>query len=91
VCVGSDFPKKERIVKVLEAAIRELADLPETLRASTLGAAVLDLARRLDAGPADREAVDLARELRIALGALHAQAADRPEGVLDVGDASLGH
>jgi hypothetical protein len=79
------------MVKVLEAARKELADLPEALRLSALGAAVLDLARRLDADPADREAVDLARELRIALGALHAQAADRSEGVLDVGDASLGH
>jgi hypothetical protein len=89
--LGRDSPEKERVVKVLEAARRELADLPETLRESALGAAVLDLAGRLDAGPADREAVDLARELRIALGALHAQATGRSEGVLDVGDASLGH
>lgn len=78
-------------MKVLEAARQELAVLPEILQKSALGAAVLDLARRLDDGPADREAVDLARELRIALGALHARAESRPEGVLDVGDATMGH
>jgi hypothetical protein len=78
-------------VSVLKAARQDLAVLPEILRKSALGAAVLDLARRLDDGPADREAVDLARELRIALGALHAQAANRPEGVLDVSDPAMGH
>jgi hypothetical protein len=79
-------------VNVSEAAALELAGLPVPLRTSTLAAAVLDLARRLDAEPADREAVDLARELRIALAALRARAAAAPsEGVLDVSDAAMGH
>lgn len=77
---------------VSAAARKEVEALPESLRASTLGAAVLDLAARLDAGPTDRDATGLARELRLTLASLQAAAAGATtEGSLDVGDASMGH
>ena len=77
---------------VSAAAREEVAALPEALRTSTLAAAVLDLAGRLDAGPTDRDATGLARELRITLVALQAAAAAATtEGSLDVGDAAMGH
>jgi uncharacterized protein (DUF2267 family) len=70
-------------VRAVERAARaELRSLPAELQGSTLAKAVLNLARRLDGEPADREAVLLARELRMALGQLHRAA---PEGgVADV-------
>lgn len=52
---------------VERAAGAELRTLPEDVRGSTLAKAVLNLARRLDDDPADREAVLLARELRLSL------------------------
>jgi hypothetical protein len=59
------------MVKPIEKAARaELKALPQPLRASTLAAAVLELARRLDGDPADREAAQLAHELRLALADL---------------------
>jgi hypothetical protein len=62
-------------MKAVERAARaELRALPADLRDSTLAKAALDLARRLDAGPADREATMLARELRMTLGDLHGRA-----------------
>jgi hypothetical protein len=71
----------EFAVKAVERAARaELRALPAELRTSTLAKAVLNLAQRLDDGPADREAVLLARELRLALGELHRQS---PEGGVD--------
>lgn len=48
----------------------ELAGLPEALRESTLAAAVLDLASRLDGDPTDRDAAALTRELRLVLAEL---------------------
>jgi hypothetical protein len=56
-----------------------------------LAATVLELARRLDAEPSDREAAQLARELRLGLATLHDQAAATPDGeVIDVGAAEMG-
>jgi hypothetical protein len=66
---------------VTRAAKAELERLGPELAGSTLAAAVLDLAGRLDAEPTDRDAVDLSRELRIALAELHRRAeANQPEG-----------
>jgi hypothetical protein len=56
---------------VERAARAELGALPEDVRASTLAKAALNLARRLDEDPADREATMLARELRLTMSALH--------------------
>jgi hypothetical protein len=63
---------------VTEAVRVELAGLPD---APSLAAAALLLAERLDAGPADREAVLLARELRLTLAEVRARA-----GVAGVSD-----
>jgi len=50
---------------VIERATRgELRKLPADVRGSGLAKAAIDLARRLDAGPADTAAVLLVRELR---------------------------
>lgn len=77
---------------VEKAARAELRALSPELRRSTLAAAVLELAKRLDAEPSDREAATIARELRLALGDLERRASVRPDGeVIDVGDAALGH
>jgi hypothetical protein len=68
-------------VRAVERAARtELRSLPEGLRASTLAKAALNMARRLDAEPADREATMLARELRMTLAELHRLS---PEGGVD--------
>jgi len=57
-----------------QRARAELAALPEPVASSALAAAALDLARRLDARPADTTAVLLVRELRFALADLRGQA-----------------
>jgi hypothetical protein len=76
---------------VEKAARAELKRLPADLRGSTLASAVLELARRLDAEPSDREAATLARELRLALSDLERRATSRPtEEVIDVGAAEMG-
>jgi hypothetical protein len=68
-------------MKAVEKAARaELGALPVEVRESTLAKAALNLARRLDAEPADREATMLARELRLTLTELHRQS---PEGGVD--------
>jgi hypothetical protein len=68
-------------MKAVERAARaELRALPEGLRSSTLARAALNLARRLDGEPADREATLLARELRLTMAELHRSA---PEDVTD--------
>ena len=59
------------IVSSVRAEIRRL---PKPLRASTLAAVAVDLAGRLDAGPADKAATDLSRELWQTLTELHRQA-----------------
>ena len=49
----------------VEAAVRaELSEACVRVDSSTLATVALDLARRLDAGPTDRDATLLARELR---------------------------
>jgi hypothetical protein len=65
---------KEMRMTVEEAAAAELGRLPVLVRESALGAAVLVLARRLDADPGDAVASMLVRELRMAMVALHARA-----------------
>ena len=59
--------------------MRELSALPGPLQGGALAGAVLALAGRLDAGPSDREAAMLARELRLALADLRAQAGAVPD------------
>ncbi|HEY2957371.1 MAG TPA: hypothetical protein VGM21_04045 [Actinomycetota bacterium] len=67
-------------MKAVERAARaELRALPAEARSSALAKAVIDLARRLDAGPADTTAVLLVRELRQATAFLHRR---QPEGDL---------
>ncbi|QLQ10952.1 MAG: hypothetical protein HZY75_11980 [Nocardioidaceae bacterium] len=75
---------------VARAAAAELAGLPQSLRDSTLAASVLDLARRLDGEPGDRDAAGLSRELRLSLAQLHGLASATPTDVLDVTNAGLG-
>jgi hypothetical protein len=90
VCVGPDFAMAERLKPVEKAAVAELKALPVPLRTSTLAAAVLELARRLDGDPADREAAQLARELRLGLADLRRQAGVDDEEVIDVRAGALG-
>jgi hypothetical protein len=80
----------ERSKSVERAARAELKALPAPLRTSTLAAAVLELARRLDGDPADREAAQLARELRLGLADLRRQAGVDDEEVIDVRAGALG-
>jgi hypothetical protein len=78
-------------VKAVEhAAKAELRALPVPLRTGALAAAVLELARRLDNDPADREAAQLARELRLGLADLRRQAGVDDEEVIDVRAGALG-
>jgi hypothetical protein len=56
------------------------------VRVSTLAKSALNLARRLDGGPADREATMIARELRLTIAELHRLV---PEGVTDDVEAFL--
>jgi hypothetical protein len=90
VCVGPDFAMAERLKPVEKAAVAELKALPKALRISTLAAAVLELARRLDNDPPDREAAQLAREVRLALADLRRQAGVDSEEVIDVRASALG-
>jgi hypothetical protein len=80
----------ERSKAVERAARAELKALPAPLCTSTLAAAVLELARRLDNDPPDREASSLVRELRLALADLRRQAGVDDEEVIDVRDRALG-
>ena len=72
--------KKASDPPTLSAAKAELAAMSGDLADSTQAQVVLELAARIDAGPDDRDLVPLARELRIALDALHARGADESEG-----------
>ena len=61
-------------MKAVERSLRaELRSMGVSLRSSALARAGVDLARRLDAGPGDRSAVQLSRELRMVMVALRAQ------------------
>jgi hypothetical protein len=59
---------------VEKAARAEIKALPAELRTGALATALIELAKRLDAGPADREVAGIARELRLCLGELHRRA-----------------
>jgi hypothetical protein len=52
----------------------ELRELGVSLQSSTLARSTVNLAQRLDAGPGDRSAVMLSRELRLVLVDLRMQA-----------------
>lgn len=70
-------------MRVTEKATRaELRTLGADPTRSALARAAVDLARRLDAGPGDRAAAMLVRELRLVVGQLRAQA--KGEGTSDV-------
>ena len=91
-----DHDQKGLDVTVEEATTAELARMPVLLRESALGAAVLVLARRLDADPGDAVASMLVRELRQAMVALHAQAGGAQPDELDqflasISSPELGH
>lgn len=81
-------------MSVEEAARAELGALPEALSSSTLAAAAVDLAIRLDSEPSDRDAAALSRELRMVLADLHRMARGagiEEEEIVDrVSDAALG-
>ena len=68
---------------VEQATRTELDALPDGLGSSALAAAALDLARRLDEGPADTAAVLLVRELRQVLLDLRGRAAGGGSGDVD--------
>jgi hypothetical protein len=71
------------VLKVTERATRaELRALAVDPAQSALAQAAVDLARRLDAGPGDRAAAMLVRELRLVMGQLRAQT--KGEGTSDV-------
>jgi hypothetical protein len=59
-------------MRATERATRaELRALGVTPATSALAQAVIDLAKRLDAGPGDRAAAMLVRELRLVMGEVH--------------------
>jgi hypothetical protein len=87
---GEAVKATERLKAVERAARAELKALPAPMRTSTLGAAVLELARWLDNDPPDREVASLARELRLGLADLRRQAGIDDEEVIDVRDRALG-
>jgi hypothetical protein len=56
------------VTESVEEAVRsEIRGLDVEVGSSALAAMAFELARRLDAGPGDRNAVDLAHELRMVL------------------------
>jgi hypothetical protein len=62
-------------MRAVERAVRaELRTLPEAVRTSAVARVAIDLAARLDEGPADTAAVLLARELRQCMSELRAMA-----------------
>jgi hypothetical protein len=70
-------------VKIIERATRaELKAMGVELETSALARTAVELAQRLDAGPTDRDATALSRELRMVLGQLHARH-DAAGGELD--------
>ena len=78
-------------MKTIERAAKaEIKAMPAEVAGSTLAVAMINLARRMDGEPPDREAAVVARELRIGLAELRRLAAayEREEG-LDVSDAAL--
>lgn len=77
---------------VEKAATVEIAAMPAPVATSTLAATAIELARRLDGDPTDREAATIARELRIAMADLgRLAAAVQQEGGFDVSAGTMGH
>lgn len=71
-------------MKAIEKAARaDLRALPDEVAASALGRAVIDLARRLDEGPADTAAVLIVRELRMAMASLQRRQPEDLSGEVD--------
>jgi hypothetical protein len=71
-------------MKATERATRvELRQIGVDLAQSALGRAAVDLAKRLDAGPGDRAAAMLARELRLVMGDLHRRSGGDLSGELE--------
>jgi hypothetical protein len=71
-------------MKAVERAARaDLRALPAEIATSAVARAVIDLARRLDAGPADTTAVLLVRELRQAMAFLHHRQPEDLSGEVD--------
>ncbi len=59
-------------MRAVERSTRaELRTLGVQIASNALGRAAIDLAKRLDAGPGDRAAAMLVRELRLVVGDLH--------------------
>jgi hypothetical protein len=74
VCVlGLEFATKELHVSAEQAIRAELDRLGFRPDESLLATAVLDLAKRLDAGPGDRAATMLVREIRLSMAELTRQ------------------
>jgi hypothetical protein len=65
---GEELRSIERMIRA------ELRTLPGPVGASGLARVAIDLAKRLDAGPADTTATLLARELRMTMSDLHRRA-----------------
>jgi hypothetical protein len=70
VCVGQRFATEVRVKATERATRAELRTLGADPTRSALAQAAVDLARRLDAGPGDRAAAMLVRELRLVVGDL---------------------
>ena len=68
-----------RPLAIETAARRDLKALPREYSDSAVGKSYLLLARRLDAGVSTRDAATLAREMRLALLALHELAPPKAE------------
>jgi hypothetical protein len=66
VYIPAEIPQGESLVKSVEKAVRsQIRGFGVEVGSNTLAAVAVDLARRLDAGPGDRNAVGLAHELRM--------------------------
>lgn len=82
-------------MRAVERATRAELRALGGVASSALARVAIDLAQRLDADPGDRDAVPLARELRLALGELRAVAKEDVGGELErflarISDTSLG-
>lgn len=77
-------------MSVEKAARAEIKLMPAEVAKTALAAAVVELARRLDVGPEDREVTQIARELRLSFDALRRLAAERTTDPLGELDARIG-
>jgi hypothetical protein len=67
-------PARRRPLSAEAAARRDLRALPKDISTGALGTAYVILARRMDSGVSTRDAATLAREMRMALLAMHEMA-----------------